>query len=149
MSKSSSPRPSAHRSAVAEPIEQLVALFAEHLPDVKFPGVDAAHLHALATALQDRADTLARAEAAWIAARDAHAIAQAELARTALAALGYARVYAADDPRLGAALAEIELRPAGAPRVTRAKRKTKPRTTDDRVTKLPFAGGGEPQSAVG
>lgn len=149
MSKSPSPRPPAPRSAVGEPIEQLVAVFAEHLPSVTFPGVDAATLEALANTVQDRADTLAQAEAALIAARETHAIAQAELGRTALAALGYARVYAADDPRLGAALAEIELRPGNAPRVTRARRKAKPRAADDRVTKLPVAGGGEPQSAVG
>lgn len=149
MSKPANPRPSSPRSAVAEPVAQLVALFAEHLPDVRFPGVDAARLDALATDLQARADTLAQAEADLIAARDAHANAQAELARTAQAALGYARVYAADDPRLTAALADIALDPRGTASTPRTKKRGRPRKSpDDTVTKLPFSAT-EPHAATG
>jgi hypothetical protein len=149
MSKQAKAPPPEPRTAVPEPVGQLVALFAEHLPDVRFPGVDAARLDALAGELQRRADDLAQAEAALFAAREAHAVAHAELGRTASAALGYARVYAAEDARLFTALSEIELHPTSAPRAARAKRRTKARASDERVTKLPFSGGAEPQSATG
>jgi hypothetical protein len=134
------------RSGVAEPVLQLVSVFAEHLPQVRFPGVDAQRLAALVEDVQTRADALAEAEAALLGAREAHATASAELSRTARAGLGYARVYAADDARLDAALGEIDLGPSSAPRTTKTKRKPRAPRGDDRITKLPFTGA--PESAA-
>lgn len=140
-------RPQA-RSAVAEPVLQLVSIFAEHLPQVRFPGIDAERLAALVDAVQTHAAVLAEAEAALITAREAHAAANAELSRAARAGLGYARVYAADDAPLGAALGEIDLGPSSGSRTTKTKRKPRARRGDDRITKLPFAGAPEPTSAA-
>jgi hypothetical protein len=135
------------RSAVPDPIRQLVALFAEALPDVLFPEVDAQMLASLVRTVEARAETLAQAEADLAAARQAHAEAHAELTRAADKGLGYARVFAADDPALSAKLTEIVLgrtKPVKRPK-TRSRRT---RSEPEGVTKLPFASTSEPASGA-
>ena len=137
------------RSAVSDPIRQLVALFAEDLPDVLFPEVDAQMLASLVRTVEARADTLAQAEADLAAARQAHAEAHVELTQAAEKGLGYARVFAADNPELSAKLAEISLtraKPVKGPAKTRRPRRN--RTEPEGITKLPFAGSHEQASGA-
>lgn len=135
------------RSAVSDPIRQLVAVFVEELPEVLFPEVDAQMLASLVRSVEDRAETLAQAEADLAAARAAHTQAQAELTRAAEKGLGYARVFAADDPTLSAKLAEIGLGRAKAHKAPK-RRPRRTRTEAEGVTKLPFAGAAETTSGA-
>jgi hypothetical protein len=126
------------RSAVSDPIRQLVELFAEDLPEVLFPDVDAQMLASLVRTVEARAETLAQAEADLAAARQAHAEVHAELVRAADKGLGYARVYAADDAALSAKLADISLHRAKPTKRTDARSRRR-RAEPEGITKLPFA----------
>ncbi len=132
--------PKSSSSAVPEPIQRLVSLYAEHLGDVAFPEVDAARLEALVESVVSHARAVAVAEQALAEAREAHARVQAQLSIAAKRGLGYARVFVAEDEDLSAAFAQIELgRPSSPARRTKTttKRKRAP-TRDAGVTKLPF-----------
>jgi hypothetical protein len=138
-SKAPPPAAQAARSAVPEPVDRLAALFAEFLPDVAFPGVDAARLESLVQSVVAHAAALAAAEVALAEARDAHARVHAELMAASKQALGYARVYAAGDPPLLAALADVQIGPPASPsRVKKAPRKPRAVRRDNGVTKLPL-----------
>jgi hypothetical protein len=135
------------RTAVSDPIRQLVTVFAEDLSDVLFPEIDAQMLASLVRCVETRAETLAQAEADLAAARQAHAQAHAELLRAADRGLGYARVFAADDPKLSAKLADISLGRTKPVKQTK-RRARRGRSEPEGVTKLPFAGASEPASGA-
>ncbi|MEM6992053.1 MAG: hypothetical protein AAF721_16200 [Myxococcota bacterium] len=133
-------------SAVPDAIQTLVEIFDADLPDVAFPGVDAARLRELAEHVEQSAAALEDAEQAANAARRAHADARSALVHAAERGAGYARVYASDDEALRAKLADVPLgdRPKRAKTPARRGRKAPPKPESGRrngsVAELPFAG---------
>ncbi|MGH1341713.1 MAG: hypothetical protein ACRBN8_09195 [Nannocystales bacterium] len=123
---------------VPEPIVKLIDVFEAQLPEVEFPGVNAATLREQATTVDAAAETLAAAEVALREARTQHAEAYGALRTAAERGLGYAQVYATDNTELAEALAGIELRPAKPRRTPPKKRARKPKPTPDNVAELPL-----------
>jgi hypothetical protein len=108
-------------SPIPLPIEQLLALFATRLAEVRFPDVDGASLTRAAEQVSEAARALADAEAAVEASRATLRHQQEELLRVAHRALAYARVYGSADEQLSRDLEAISLpRPARVPRPARA-----------------------------
>lgn len=123
---------------VPEPIVKLLDVFEAQLPEVEFPGVNAATLREQATTVDAAAEALAAAELALREARTFHAEAYGALRTAAERGLGYARVYASDNTELAEALAGIELRPAKPRRMPPKKRARKPKPAPDNVAELPL-----------
>ncbi len=71
-----------------------LTLFAEHLPDIKFPDVDAATLAAAAHELTQAREALAQREAEVQEARRVLEARQSTLQQLAARGLAYAKVYA-------------------------------------------------------
>jgi len=95
--------------AVPLPIRAVLDLYADELAAVKFPDLDATVLRAAADAAIERADDVARAEAALEEARVGLAVAQEGLLLKAQRALAYAKVFAEDDAALTAKLEALTL----------------------------------------
>jgi len=95
--------------AVAAPLRDVLAIFADDLADVRFPDIDAAVLNAAAGVVEDVAGDVARLEAALDEAR--RRLDEAHDALTAKAARGvaYARVFAIGDDDLMGRLDAIML----------------------------------------
>lgn len=107
---------------------ELLALFDEALPEVAFPGVDAASLAALATRVRTQTERTAAALSELEAARAELSGARSELRDAAKRALGYAKVYAEGDPELSERVKAIKLserKLAPPSRRPRKKRKSK------------------------
>jgi ElaB/YqjD/DUF883 family membrane-anchored ribosome-binding protein len=96
-------------SPIAPPLQQLLELFASELKAVKFPDMDAGVLEAAAAKVRERADAVARAEAALEAARAALGETQDVLLAKGQRALAYARVFAEEDPDLSSRLEALSL----------------------------------------
>lgn len=71
-----------------------LTLFTEHLPDIKFPDVDAATLAAAAHELSRAQEALAKCEAEVLEARRTLEARQSALQQLAARGLAYAKVYA-------------------------------------------------------
>lgn len=88
----------------ADPVPQLarsvIALFAEALPDVRFPDMDLSVLESAADDLRSAQVELEQIEAELAAARAALAQQADQLTLRAQRALAYARVFAESDPEL-------------------------------------------------
>src|SRR5262249_52129611 len=100
---------SSERTAIAEPLARLIAVFQQHLAGVHFPGADAAVLGEAAERVRAAAGELAEAEALVDAARAVLREAEEELLHKGQRALAYARIYAEEAPVLAAALEGIAL----------------------------------------
>lgn len=96
-------------SAIAPPLQSLIDLFASELAQVKFPDVDLAVLNEAAAKVREKAEAVARAEAALDVARAALADSQEALLAKGHRALAYARVYAEEDEALSAKLEAVGL----------------------------------------
>ena len=96
-------------SAIPNAVDQLIALFSTSLADVTFADTDQQSLSALAEQVEKLSADVKSAEDALDAERLRLAEAQRRLIQHAERALGYARVYAADDPALTRELEGIAL----------------------------------------
>jgi hypothetical protein len=107
---------------------EVIALYAEALPEVRFPDLDLASLERAAEELHEAQLAVATAAAQLEAAREA-ARARAELlCERAQRALAYARVFASGDAALSARVAEVG-RHDGAPQaeVAAPKKRGRPK----------------------
>ncbi|MEZ4449390.1 MAG: hypothetical protein R3B09_07920 [Nannocystaceae bacterium] len=100
-------------SPVPSALSELLAVFAEALSDVRFPGVDHDALSALSAQAQADDERVRALQADLAAAEAALADTQERLLRAAELGLAYARVYAGDDADLQGRLAAIHLAGAG------------------------------------
>ncbi len=121
------------REAVPEATHALLALFSERLAEVKFPGIDAAELERLAGRSMEFATEVSALEEALEQVRSQLANARIELEAAARRGLGYAKVYAEDDPELLRGLDAIRLgvRARGRPPGSKKKRMPKLPTEGD------------------
>jgi hypothetical protein len=97
-------------------MNQLLALFASDLAEVRFGDLDGAILEAGAEAVDAAAAALADAEQVAASARTALDQAQEALMHKALRALAHARIHAEGNPELAQRLALIALDRTGSPR---------------------------------
>ncbi|RKH95565.1 hypothetical protein D7Y15_41930 [Corallococcus sp. AB030] len=95
--------------SISPALRALLELFATDLADVKFPDVDTAVLGESAAHVREKAEAVARAQAALDAARHALNESQESLLQKGQRALAYAKVFAEDDAELGAKLEAIHL----------------------------------------
>lgn len=111
-------------SAIPEPIQPLLELFATELGDVRFGDIDAVSLASVAAEVEVAADAVSAAQLVLDDARAKLQDRQEALLNHAHRALAYARVYAEANTTLGARLDAIAL-----PRLARRVRAD----TDDLV----------------
>ncbi|XXF78435.1 hypothetical protein P2318_01380 [Myxococcaceae bacterium GXIMD 01537] len=90
-------------------LQALLELFHQELAQVKFPDVDGAVLREAAARVRERAEEVARAQAALEAARQALQETQEALLQKGQRALAYARVFAEDDAELSTKLDAVSL----------------------------------------
>ena len=102
---------------LSPPIQSLLELFTTSLADVRFADLDGQTLARLAAGVTAAAETVAAAQSALDAAREALIERQDTLLHQAQRALAYARVFAESDETLTAQLDAITL-----PRATRRTR---------------------------
>lgn len=95
--------------SISPALRALLELFATDLADVKFPDVDTAVLGEAAAHVREKAEAVARAQAALDAARQALNESQESLLQKGQRALAYAKVFAEDDAELGGKLEAIHL----------------------------------------
>lgn len=95
--------------SISPALRALLELFATDLADVKFPDVDTAVLGESAAHVREKAEAVARAQAALDAARQELNESQESLLQKGQRALAYAKVFAEDDGELGAKLEAIHL----------------------------------------
>ncbi|MCY1032993.1 hypothetical protein OV207_16095 [Corallococcus sp. BB11-1] len=120
---------SPENDSISPALRGLLELFATDLADVKFPDVDTAVLGEAAALVREKAEAVARAQAALDAARQVLNESQESLLQKGQRALAYAKVFAEDDAELGAKLEAIHL-----PRPTRkAGRAEGPQSTVEPV----------------
>ncbi|GMU07554.1 hypothetical protein [Corallococcus caeni] len=100
---------SPENDSISPALRALLELFATDLADVKFPDVDTAVLGESAAHVREKAEAVARAQAALDAARQALNESQESLLQKGQRALAYAKVFAEDDAELGAKLEAIHL----------------------------------------
>ncbi|RKH56616.1 hypothetical protein [Corallococcus aberystwythensis] len=100
---------SPENDSISPALRALLELFATDLADVKFPDVDTAVLGESAAHVREKAELVARAQAALDAARHALNESQESLLQKGQRALAYAKVFAEDDADLGAKLEAIHL----------------------------------------
>ncbi|MEY4508880.1 MAG: hypothetical protein RLZZ450_1002 [Pseudomonadota bacterium] len=113
MPKSHSLSPSAGTlSMLSSRSREILELYASALPEVAFPDLDLASLHACADQLREAQDVVDRLESELHDARELVASQSAALDARAERALAYARIYAEGKPELQAAVSAI--RPYGA-----------------------------------
>jgi hypothetical protein len=96
-------------AALSPAMNQLLALFASDLAQVRFGNLDGDTLEAAAMEVDHAAAALAKAEAAAATARAALETAQALLLQKAQRALAHARIHAEGDPALTERLQTITL----------------------------------------
>ncbi|MCY1040610.1 hypothetical protein OV208_04685 [Corallococcus sp. bb12-1] len=124
---------SPENDSISPALRGLLELFATDLADVKFPDVDTAVLGEAAAHVREKAEAVARAQAALDAARQVLNESQESLLQKGQRALAYAKVFAEDDAELGAKLEAIHL-----PRPTRkAGRSEGPQATVEPVGMAP------------
>lgn len=99
--------------AISPALQALLELFNQELARVKFPDVDGEVLGEAAARVREKAEEVARAQAALEAARQGLYEAQELLLQKGQRALAYARVYAEDDAELSAKLDAVGLPRAG------------------------------------
>lgn len=87
-------------SPLSSGVQAVIELFASELAELKFPDVDQVVLGEAAARVLTQAETVAAAEAALTAAREALSDAQELLLGKCQRALAYARVYAEEDREL-------------------------------------------------
>lgn len=100
---------SPENDSISPALRALLELFATDLADVKFPEVDTAVLGEAAAHVREKAEAVARAQAALDAARQALNESQESLLQKGQRALAYAKVFAEDDAELGGKLEAIHL----------------------------------------
>ncbi len=88
---------SSAESPLSAGVQAVIELFASELAQLKFPDVDQAVLGEAAARVLSQAETVAAAEAALLAAREALSDVQELLLGKCQRALAYARVYAEED----------------------------------------------------
>jgi len=86
-----------HDHPVPAPIQTVLELFENELATLKFPDIDQAVLSEAAHAVYQHAESVARAEAALQAAREALQESQELLLQKCQRAVAYARVYAEEN----------------------------------------------------
>ena len=96
-------------SAIPPPIQTLLDLFTTALADVRFADVDGQTLGRSAAEVETAAESVASAQAALDAAREALQLKQEVLLQRAQCALAYARVYAEGDEALSTRLDGVSL----------------------------------------
>lgn len=94
---------------ISPALQELLALFASELEEVRFPGVDAQTLSASAESVREAANAVRLAEAAAEVARTRLTESQDALLARAQRALAYAKIYAEDQPELWARLESVQL----------------------------------------
>lgn len=137
---------------VPSDVGEFLDIYAEELPDVRFPDVDRDSLEALAGQVRERAAELARLHEEVRQAREALDQAQDELRKAACRGLAYAKIYADGNDELSGRLAELNLAPGQqvermekkAKRQPKSKGKSKAAGDKDAekapTAELPFAG---------
>ncbi len=113
----------------------VLAVFRDALPDVRFPELDRDRLEAEAAATSEAQLEVERLERELEAARQQVRDASARLTRSAEQALAYARVYAISRPPVQEALAALE---GPAPEALRARKPRTPRAKKDEGGLLPI-----------
>jgi ElaB/YqjD/DUF883 family membrane-anchored ribosome-binding protein len=101
--------PELHDHPVPAPLQSVLELFEHELAALKFPDIDQAVLSEAAHAVYERAESVARAEAALLAAREALHESQEALLQKCQRAVAYARVYAEENAELSERLEAIGL----------------------------------------
>lgn len=126
-------------SAVPAPVLELCAVFESHLSDIEFPGASAAILAARTDAVRETAESLAAAESALQLARAANDEACDAMRTAAELGMGYAKVYARNDPSLLEALTGIAIDgKAKRRKLAPKKRERRARPKPSNVAKLPL-----------
>jgi hypothetical protein len=146
------PTPPAPKHDPTSPfVRQVIELYAETLPQARFPDLDLEVLQAERDKLHVAQLALERAEAELAEAQATLDAAAAALEVKAERALAYARVYASGDAALSARLADFSRKKPereGEPATPR-KRKRKGERSDDLFGGgPPAADGGEPQAEL-
>lgn len=85
---------------ISAPLRDLLTIFSEQLPEIRFGDIDKAILEEAASRVETAAQKNAAAEAALDAARADLAATQQALLATGQRALAYARIYAETSPEL-------------------------------------------------
>ncbi len=94
---------------ISPALQDLLKLFGQELATVKFPDMDRAVLEEAAEGVKEKAEAVARAQAALDAAKQSLHESQEALLQTGQRALAYARIFAEDDAELSAKLDGISL----------------------------------------
>jgi hypothetical protein len=94
---------------ISPALQDLLKLFAQELSSVKFPDLDRERLEEAAQRVQEKAEVVARAQAALEAARQSLYESQEALLQKGQRALAYARIFAEEDAELSAKLDDISL----------------------------------------
>lgn len=94
---------------ISPALQDLLKLFGQELATVKFPDLDRAVLEEAAAGVKEKAEAVARAQAALDAARQSLHESQEALLQKGQRALSYARIYAEDDAELSEKLEAISL----------------------------------------
>lgn len=128
-------------NAVPPALRELLAIFAEHLPQVRFGDLDEAVLQAACEDVQAAVQAAQEAEAALEAARTRLDEVRQSLLLKGQRALAYARIYAETSPTLLARLETVAL--GAAPRKEEpsegpGRRRRTPKVAPDRMPALPL-----------
>ena len=94
---------------ISPALQDLLKLFGQELATVKFPDIDRAVLEEAAAGVKEKAEAVARAQAALDAARQSLHESQEALLQKGQRALSYARIFAEDDAELSEKLDAISL----------------------------------------
>ncbi|WP_225413730.1 hypothetical protein [Stigmatella hybrida] len=94
---------------ISPSMQDLLKLFGQELAAVKFPDVDRGVLEEAAARVKQKADEVAKAQAALEAARQSLYEGQEALLQKGQRALAYARIFAEEDAELSAKLDTISL----------------------------------------
>jgi len=94
---------------ISPALQDLLKLFGQELAMVKFPDMDRAVLEEAAAWVKEKAEAVARAQAALDAARQSLHESQEALLQKGQRALSYARIFAEDDAELSEKLEAISL----------------------------------------
>ncbi|MDY7226340.1 hypothetical protein [Hyalangium rubrum] len=94
---------------ISPALQDLLKLFGQELATVKFPDMDRGVLEEAAERVKEKAEAVARAQAALDAARQSLHESQEALLQKGQRALSYARIFAEDDAELSMKLEAISL----------------------------------------
>ncbi|MBF5046220.1 hypothetical protein FGE12_27640 [Aggregicoccus sp. 17bor-14] len=149
---------------ISPALHSLLELFASDLKAVKFPDMDAGVLQEAAVRVRERAEALAKAQAAMEAARLALHESQEALLQRGQRALAYVRVFAEENAELSAKLdgislpraarksmrtdAPVEAQQAAANEESAPKRRGRPPKARPTAAASLFAEGGEAPAAA-